>query len=89
MFEIVARSGSEPLAVELDELADDAVLAQHLRDRQDKVGRGHAFAELAVELEADHDRCEHVERLAEHHRLGFDPAHAPAEHAQAVDHRRV
>ena len=28
-------------------------------------------------------------RLAEHRGLGFDAAHAPAEHAEAVDHRRV
>ena len=32
---------------------------------------------------------EHRERLAEHRRLGLDPADAPAEHAEAVDHRRV
>ena len=31
----------------------------------------------------------HVERLAEHHRLGLDAAHAPAQHAEAVDHRGV
>ena len=29
---------------------------------------------------------EHIKRLAEHGGLGLDPAHAPAEHAQAVDH---
>ena len=29
------------------------------------------------------------DRLAEHRRLGLDPADAPAEHAEAVDHRRV
>ena len=41
------------------------------------------------ELEADDLRHEHRERLAEHRRLGLDPADAPAEHAEPVDHRRV
>ena len=31
----------------------------------------------------------HVERLAEHDGLGLDPADAPAEHAERVDHRGV
>ena len=34
-------------------------------------------------------RRHHVERLAEHHGLGLDAAHAPAQHAEAVDHRGV
>ena len=28
-------------------------------------------------------------RLAQHGRFGFDATHAPAQHTQAVDHRRV
>src|SRR5829696_9026555 len=32
---------------------------------------------------------EHRDRLAEHRRLSLDPAHTPAEDAEAVDHRRV
>ena len=37
-----------------------------------------------------HDiRREKINRLAEHARLGFDAADAPADDAQAVDHRRV
>ena len=41
------------------------------------------------ELEADDVRNEHRDRLSEHGGFGFDAADAPAEHAQAVDHRRV
>ena len=41
------------------------------------------------ELEADHARDQHRHRLAEHRGLGLDAADAPAEHAEAVDHRRV
>ena len=42
---------------------------------------------FAAEFEADHLGGEHVERLAEHDGLGLDAADAPAQHAQAVDHR--
>ena len=45
--------------------------------------------QLAGELEADDLRHQHRDRLAEHGRLGLDAADAPAEHAEAVDHRRV
>ena len=76
-------------AVELDELADDPLLAQQLGDGEHEVGRGGALGQLAVELEAEHLRDEHRHRLAEHRRLGLDAAHAPAQHAEAVDHRRV
>ena len=76
-------------AVELDELADDALLAQQLGDGEDEVGGGGAGRQLAGELEADDLRDEHRHRLAEHRGLGLDAADAPAEHAQAVDHRGV
>jgi hypothetical protein len=75
--------------VELDELADHPVLAQHLGDGQHQVRGRRALVELAVQLEADDARDEHRHRLAEHGGLGLDAADAPAEHAQAVDHRRV
>ena len=83
------RHGADALAVELDELPDDAVLAQHLGDRQDQVGGGGARGQLAGELEADDLRDEHRDGLAEHGRLGLDAADAPAQHAEAVDHRGV
>ena len=76
-------------AVELDELADDAVLAQHLGDRQHQVGGGRALGQVAVELEADDARDQHRHGLAEHRRLGLDAADAPADDADAVDHRGV
>ena len=79
----------QPRPEELDELGDDAALAQHLGHGQDQVGGGRALGQLAAELEADHLRQQHRDRLAEHRRLGLDPADAPAEHAEAVDHRRV
>ena len=93
MLPMVARLASgtarDALAVELDELADDAVLAQHLGDREHDVGGGGAGRDRAGQLEADDARDEHRDRLAEHGRLGLDAADAPAEHAEAVDHRGV
>ncbi len=93
MLAMVARSASgevvQPLAEELDELADDALLAQDLRDGEDEVGRGRAFGQPAEQAKPDHQRHEHRHGLAEHRRLRLDAADAPAEHAQAVDHRRV
>ncbi len=76
-------------AVELHELADHAVLAQLLGDGQHEVGGGRALGQLAGQLEADHARDEHRHRLAEHGGLSLDPADAPPEHAEAVDHRGV
>ena len=42
-----------------------------------------------VQLEADDRRNQHRKRLAQHGRLGFDAADAPAEYSQAVDHGGV
>ncbi len=83
------RYGGDAGAVELDELADHAVLAQHLGDGQHQVGRGGAFGQRAVQLEADDARDQHRHRLAQHRRLGLDPADPPAEYAEPVDHRGV
>ena len=76
-------------AVELDELADDLLLAEHLGDVEREVGRGDAFAQRAGHVDADDFRREEIDRLAEHARLGLDAAHAPADDAEAVDHGGV
>ena len=90
---MVARSAigeaCEARTEELDELADHAALAQHLRHGQHEVGRGHAFLELAGELEADHLGQKHRVGLAEHRGFRLDAADAPAEHRKAVDHGGV
>ena len=79
----------EAFAEVLDELLDHAALAQHLRAGQHQVGGGHALLELALEAEADHLGDHHGDRLAEHGGLRLDAAHAPAQHAQRVDHGGV
>ncbi len=83
------RHLGDALAVELDELADHAVLAQHLGDGEHHVGGRHARLDLAGELEADDAGDQHRDGLAEHGCLGLDAADAPAQHAEAVDHRGV
>ncbi len=83
------RHRVEAGSVELDELVDHALLAQHLRHGQHEVGRGDALLEPAGELEADHLGDQHRLRLAEHGRLRLDAADAPAEHGEAVDHGGV
>ena len=83
------REVRQAVPVELDELADDPLLAEQLRDGEDEVGRGRTLGQLAVQLEADDLRDEHRHRLAEHGRLRLDAADAPAEDAEPVDHRGV
>src|SRR5690606_31532794 len=72
-----------------DKLADDFFFTQQFGDGQHQVGRGAAFAQLAGQIDADDVRGQEVDRLAEHACLGFDAAHAPADHADAVDHGGV
>ncbi len=76
-------------AEKLDELADDAFLAQLLGNGQHQIGRGHAFAQASGDAKADHFGNQHRHRLTEHRRFGFDPTHAPGQDAEAVGHRRV
>ncbi len=83
------RERGQPVAEELDERADDAVGSEHLRERQDEVGRGRSRRQGADGPHADHHRPGQEHRLAEHRGLGLDPADAPSEHAQPVDHRGV
>jgi hypothetical protein len=83
------RSMAQALAIELDELADDAKAPQPLRDGEHEVGRGHAFVELAAEPKADHLWDQHRDRLAQHRGFRLDAADAPTEHGEAVDHGGV
>jgi hypothetical protein len=74
MLAMVARSASgrsvQPLAVEFDELAHDALLAQHLHDLEHEVGAGGALDHLAGQLEA-HD-------LGDQHEIGWPSIAASA-----------
>ena len=83
------RQVVEALAVELDELVDHALLAQHLRHGEHQVGRGGAFLQLAGQLEADDVGNDHRLGLAQHRRFGLDAADAPAQHGETVHHGGV
>ena len=83
------RHRAQAAAAELHELVDDAVLAEQLGQRQHEVGSGRPRGQRVVEAHPDHDRGEQEQRLAEHAGLSLDAADAPAEHADAIDHRRV
>ena len=63
--------------------------AQHLGHDQHQVGRGRPARQRPVEPDADDVGHRLVERLAEQDRLRLDAAHAIAEDAEAIDHRRV
>src|SRR5438105_719777 len=52
-------------------------------------GSTDARAESSTELDPDHHWRRQEHRLAEESRLGLDPADAPAEDAEPVDHRGV
>ena len=83
------RKTRRAVAEVFDELPDDALFAEDLNDRQREVGAGNARFEGAFQLEPDDLRREHIIRLAEHDRFRFDPADAPTENAEAVDHHRM
>ncbi len=83
------RQRGEPCPEELDEAPDDPGRAQQLGHREHEVGRRRTLAQGAVQAHADDLRQQHRHRLAEHRRLRLDPADPPAEHAEAIDHRRV
>ena len=93
MLAMVARSttgnAAAPGAKEFDKFPDHFGLAQHLRDGQREVGRGDTFLQRAGQMHAHDIRRQEINRLPEHARFGFDAADAPADNAQAVDHRRV
>ncbi len=80
---------ADAVAVELDELPDDALAPQHLRHGEHEVGRRRTFAKLAGELEPHDLRNEHRDRLPEHRGFGLDAAHAPPQHPETVHHRGV
>ncbi len=86
---ILQRQRIEAGTAIFDELADHAVLSEHLGHRQHQIGGGDALAQFAGQAHADHLGDQHRHRLAEHRRFGLDAAHAPAQHRQAADHGGV
>jgi len=92
MLAMVARSArgefGDAGAVELDELADDAVLAQGLGDSEDEVGGGGAFFSLPVRRKPT-TWGRSMETGWRAWRLRPRCRQRPAEDAEAVDHGGV
>ena len=63
------------------------MLSQHLGDDQHEICRRGPFGERTTQFESDDFRHQHIDWLPQHDSFGFDPADAPADHSQAVDHR--
>jgi len=76
-------------AEELDELADDTALAEHLDDSEDEIGGGGSLSQLTMEVEADDLGKDHGDGLAEHDSLSLDTTNTPSGDAKTVDHSRV
>ena len=93
MLAMVARSTTararRARPVKFDKFSHHFGGAQHLRDGQSEVRRGHARAQRSCQMHPNHVGREKINRLAQHARLRFDAAHPPADDAQAVDHRGV
>ncbi len=83
------RQGARALAKKFDKLAHHLVLAQDFGHGEHQVSGGDAFAQLAGEFHAHHIGGQKIHRLAQHGGFGLDAAHAPAHHANAVDHGGV
>jgi hypothetical protein len=79
----------QPIPVELDELVDHAERAQQLGHAEHQVRGGRAFPQTAGQPKPHHLRHGHVQGLPQHGGLGLDAADTPAQHAEAVDHRRM
>ena len=80
------RHSADAFAVELHELADHSMVAQHLGDGEHQVSGGGSRGQCALQLESDHSRDEHADWLAEHCGLGLDSADTPAQDSESIDH---
>ncbi|MNC04324.1 hypothetical protein D3C75_517610 [compost metagenome] len=80
---------SQTRAVEFDELADYAFLAEHLGNGQCKVSCRSPFHQTAGKLEAYNLRCDKIQRLSQHPCFCLNPADTPSDNAEAVDHGSV
>ena len=92
MLPIVARfaSGISNAGPEkLDELADDAVIAELFGDGDTKSDRCYAVCWSTRQLETDNARDQHRDRLTEHCGFGLDAADTPSDNAEPIDHGGV
>ena len=72
--------------IKFNKLAHYLRRTQHLGDCQRKIRSRNTLGQLSGEMHAHDIRCEEINWLTEHAGLGLNAAHAPADHAKAVDH---
>ncbi|MNX49065.1 hypothetical protein D3C86_796600 [compost metagenome] len=83
------RQRADARPEELHEFAGHVDGAQALGHGQGQIGRRHASLQRTGQTHADDIGNAQHRRHAEHDGLRLQSAHAPAEHADAVDHRRM
>ncbi|MNX82494.1 hypothetical protein D3C86_1142260 [compost metagenome] len=76
-------------STELNELTHHAFRTQHLSDAQCQISSCHTGPHFVVQPNADDLGKADRHRLAQHGSLPLQPSHAPAQHADGVDHGRV
>ena len=86
---VCQRQAVKAVAVEFDEFADNTLFAQHFDNFQYKVGGGGALDHRAGQFEAYNLGDQHRNGLTQHRGLGLDPADAPAQNGEAIDHGGV
>ena len=79
----------QPRPAGLDELAHHARRPQAFYDRQRQVRGCGTLRQPAHQFQPDHIRQGHFQRFAQHGRDRLNPPHAPPQHPQPIDHRRV
>ena len=62
----------------LNKLPDNAMLAQHLRNRQHEIGSSSALAQPPGQLHTNNQRNQHRDRLPQHGGFGFNASDAPS-----------
>ena len=83
------RQAIQTFAVEFNEFANHAFLAQHFHNFQHKVSACRAFHHCARQFKANHFGDQHRDRLTKHRGLCLDTANAPSQNSRAIDHGGV
>jgi len=74
---------------ELNELANDTTLSEHLDASKDQVSGSCSLWEITVEVETNDLGKHHGDGLAKHDSLSLNTTNTPASNAETVDHSSV
>src|SRR5699024_5763127 len=79
----------KPVAEDFDEFSDDSVFSQGFGNIQHQVGGGGSHGQFPGELEPNDLRHDKINGLPQESGFGLDPADAPTDDANPVDHGGV